>query len=58
VKRGRMLQRISVKGIFMIMDTVSREIFDHAAFEDNNRLIPIGELVGTNKITFFPHVVL
>jgi len=58
VKRGRMLQRISVKGIFMIMDTVTREIFDHAAFEDNNRLIAIGELVGTNKITFFPHVVL
>jgi hypothetical protein len=58
VKRGRMLQRISVKGIFMIMDTVSREIFDHGAFEDNNRLIQIGELVGTNKIKFFPHVVL
>jgi len=58
VKRGRTLQRISVKGIFMIMDTVTREIFDHAAFEDNNRLIQIGELVGTNKITFFPHVVL
>ena len=58
VKRGRMLQRISVKGIFMIMDTVTREIFDHAAFEDNNRLIAIGELIGSNKITFFPHVVL
>lgn len=58
VKRGRTLQRISVKGIFMIMDTVSREIFDHGAFEDNNRLIQIGELVGTNKITFFPHVIL
>lgn len=58
VKRGRMLQRISVKGIFMIMDTVTREIFDHAAFEDNNRLIQIGELMGTNKIVFFPHVVL
>lgn len=58
VKRGRMLQRISVKGIFMIMDTVTREIFDHAAFEDNNRLIQIGELLGTNKIVFFPHVVL
>ena len=58
VKRGRMLQRISVKGIFMIMDTVTREIFDHAAFEDNGRLIQIGELLGTNKIVFFPHVVL
>ena len=58
VKRGRMLQRISVKGIFMIMDTVSREIFDHAAFEDNGRLIPIGEMTSSTKITFFPHVVL
>lgn len=58
VKRGRMLQRISVKGIFMLMDTVSREIFDHAAFEDNNRLIQIGELTSSTKITFFPHVVL
>jgi hypothetical protein len=57
-KKGRTLQRISVKGIFMIMDTVTRQIFDNAAFEDNNRLIEIGELVGTNKIVFFPHVKL
>lgn len=58
VKKGRSLQRISVKGIFMIMDTVTRQLFDNAAFEDNNRLIEIGELVGTNKIVFFPHVKL
>jgi hypothetical protein len=58
IKKGRTLQRISVKGIFMIMDTVTRQLFDNAAFEDNNRLIEIGELVGTNKIVFFPHVKL
>lgn len=58
IKKGRSLQRISVKGIFMIMDTVTRQLFDNAAFEDNNRLIEIGELVGTNKIVFFPHVKL
>jgi len=58
IKKGRSLQRISIKGIFMIMDTVTRQLFDNAAFEDNNRLIEIGELVGTNKIVFFPHVKL
>ena len=58
IKKGRTLQRISVKGIFMIMDTVTRQLFDNAAFEDNNRLIEIGELMGTNKIVFFPHVKL
>jgi hypothetical protein len=58
IKKGRTLQRISVKGIFMIMDTVTRQLFDNAAFEDNGRLIEIGELVGTTKIVFFPHVKL
>ena len=42
----------------MILDPITNEIFDYAAFSDNKRLFKIGERSGPTKITFFPDVVL
>jgi len=56
IKR-RKLQIIKVKGMVMIMDPKTNEIFDYSAFQDNQRLFQIGSRNGPNAITFFPHVV-
>jgi Helicase conserved C-terminal domain/Type III restriction enzyme, res subunit len=55
--KKRKLQIIKVKGMVMIMDPKTNEIFDYAAFQDNQRLFQIGSRNGPNSISFFPHVV-
>ena len=57
-RKARKIQIIKVKGLLMILDPVTNEIFDYGAFSDNKRLFRIGERSGPTKITFFPHVVL
>jgi hypothetical protein len=57
-RKSRKIQIIRVKGLIMILDPITNEIFDYAAFSDNKRLFKIGERNGPTKITFFPHVVL
>lgn len=57
-RKSRKIQIIRVKGLIMILDPITNEIFDYAAFSDNKRLFKIGERSGPTKITFFPHVVL
>jgi SNF2 family DNA or RNA helicase len=41
-RKKRRLQRISVKGLIMILDPDTNEIFDGRAFEDNHRLLKLG----------------
>lgn len=57
IRKRRKLQIIKVKGMVMIMDPKTNEIFDYSAFQDNQRLFQIGSRDGPNAITFFPHVV-
>jgi Type III restriction enzyme, res subunit/Helicase conserved C-terminal domain len=57
VKKNRKLQIIKVKGMVMILDPKTNEIFDYLAFQDNKRLFQIGSRNGPNAISFFPHVV-
>lgn len=57
IRKRRKLQIIKVKGMVMIMDPKTNEIFDYSAFQDNQRLFQIGSRNGPNAITFFPHVV-
>jgi hypothetical protein len=52
MKRKRRLQRINIKGFVLLVDPDSREVFDSVAFEDGNRLIPLGTL-GADRIAFF-----
>ena len=55
--KRRKLQIIKVKGMVMILDPKTNEIFDYSAFQDNQRLFQIGSRSGPNAISFFPHVV-
>ena len=57
VRRARRLQRVMVKGILMILDPDTAEIFDAPAFEDGQRLLKIGKRIAANKIQFFTSVV-
>jgi len=57
IRKNRKLQIIKIKGMVMIMDPKTNEIFDYAAFQDNHRLFQIGSRNGPNAISFFPHVV-
>ena len=51
-KKHRRLQKILVKGISLILDPDSKEIFDGPAWDDNERLLRMGELVTPNSIRF------
>jgi len=53
VRKNRRLQKIRVKGIDLIMDPDTNEIFDAEAFEDNNRLIRLGTRIAPNEIKWF-----
>lgn len=57
IKKLRKLQIIKIKGIVMILDPKTNEIFDYLAFQDNHRLLQIGSRNGPNTISFFPYVV-
>ena len=58
VKRKRRLQIIKVKGMAMVLDPQSNEIFDYGAWGDEKRLLQIGRRTGPTSISFFPHVVV
>jgi hypothetical protein len=54
VKRvKRHLQRVVVKGIEMIIDPDTNEVFDAPAFEDNQRLLRIGMRKSPTEIVWF-----
>ena len=53
IRTSRTLQKILLKGIPMIFDRDSGEIFDFVAFEDTQRLLKIGQKVGAGRIQFF-----
>jgi hypothetical protein len=54
MKRSRRLQRIKVKEFVFLYDPETREVFDHSAFADNERLLKLG-VMKTNKIEFFTY---
>ena len=58
IKRKRKLQIIKVKGLAMVLDPQSNEIFDYGAWGDEKRLLQIGRRTGPTSISFFPHVVV
>jgi hypothetical protein len=49
-KRRRRLQKVSIKGMVFLLDPVSKEVFDGPAFEDNQRLLRVGELVSPTQL--------
>jgi hypothetical protein len=51
-RKHRRLQKILVKGVSLILDPDSKEIFDGPAWDDNQRLLRMGELVSPTSIKF------
>jgi hypothetical protein len=51
-RRTRRLQKVQVKGILIIFDPDTNEVFDAPSFEDTQRLLKIGQREG-NHIRFF-----
>jgi len=56
-RKTRTLQRVTVKGIYLVIDRDTNEVFDAIAFDDSERLLPIGKIVPPNQIRFFTSVV-
>lgn len=52
IRRARKLQKVRIKGFLMILDPDTGEIFDASAFDDNNRLLRIGQKSSANQIKF------
>ena len=53
-RTARRLQRVLLKGVPIILDPDTREIFDAPLFDDSKRLVQIGQLVPPNQVRFFP----
>ena len=51
-RKHRRLQKVLVKGMSLILDPDSKEIFDGPAWDDNQRLLRMGELVSPTSIRF------
>jgi len=52
VRKSRRLQRVSIKGLLLIIDPDTQEVFDAQAFEDK-RLLKIGMKKSPTEIQFF-----
>jgi uncharacterized pyridoxal phosphate-containing UPF0001 family protein len=52
-RKARRLQKIRVKGIMMILDPDTNEIFDFMAFEDTQRLLRLGLRTSSTEISFY-----
>ena len=52
VRKARRLQRVSIKGLLLIVDPDTQEVFDAQAFEDH-RLLKIGTKKSPTEIQFF-----
>ena len=55
-RKARRLQKIRVKGIAMLIDPDTNEIFDLPSFDDTKRLIKLGTRVAPGEIRFFTPV--
>ena len=51
-KKHRRLQKVIIKGISLLIDPDSKEVFDGPAWDDNQRLLRMGQLVSPTSIRF------
>lgn len=51
-KKHRTLQKVLVKGISLIIDRNTKEVFDGPAWDDNQRLLRMGKMVSPTSIEF------
>jgi hypothetical protein len=53
-KKHRRLQKVLIKGISLLIDPDSKEVFDGPAWDDNQRLLKMGEMVSPTSVRFLP----
>jgi hypothetical protein len=53
-RRKRRLQKVSIKGMIFLIDPDTKEVFDGPAFEDNQRLMRMGQLTTPGQIQWTP----
>ena len=57
-RRKRRLQKVSIKGMLFMIDPDSKEVFDGPAFEDNQRLMRLGQMTSPGQIQWKPDLQL
>jgi len=51
-RKHRRLQKVLIKGLSLIIDPDTKEVFDGPAWDDNKRLLRMGEMVNSTSIRF------
>ena len=51
-RRHRNLQKVPIKGMVLLIASVSKEVFDGPAFDDNQRLLRLGTMTSPTSIRF------
>jgi hypothetical protein len=57
IRRKRRLQLVRIKGVLMVLDPDTNEVFDAPAFQDTQRLLRLGTRTAPGEIRFFTSVV-
>lgn len=57
-RRKRRLQKVAIKGMVFLIDPDTKEVFDGPAFEDNQRLMRMGQLTSVGQIRWTPDLQL
>ncbi len=48
--RRRLLQKVAIKGMIFFIDQATKEVYDGLAFEDNQRLLKVGDMATPTQI--------
>jgi hypothetical protein len=51
-RKHRRLQKVLIKGLSLIIDPDTKEVFDGPAWDDNKRLLRMGEMINSTSIRF------
>lgn len=57
IRKSRKLQIVQARGITIVLDPETNEIFDFSVYQDTNKLFRIGRLVRAGEIRFFSSVI-
>ena len=53
-RRRRRLQKVQIKQLVFLIDPDTKEVFDGPAFEDDNRLLKLGQMTSPAQIRWMP----
>ena len=53
-RRRRRLQKVQIKQMVFLIDPDTKEVFDGPAFEDNQRLLKLGQMTSPGQIRWMP----